>query len=78
MSALEAAGARAVAAGDAVLAAQMFANAALVAEEVGLAGEGRRLRARVTDLASLARAGGSGRSPAGGPLPRAGSGVSRP
>jgi hypothetical protein len=55
--ALESAGARAVSSGDAVLAAQMFANAAIVAEEAGMVSEGRRLRSRVADLAY---AGGSG------------------
>lgn len=57
MSALESAGTRAVASGDPALAAQMFANAALVAEEVGLTNEGRRLRSRASDLAYASRPG---------------------
>lgn len=60
--ALEAAAARAAAAGDAVLAMQMFANAALVAEEAGLANEGRRLRSRLAELAQAARGGPAIRS----------------
>jgi len=52
MGALEAAGARALSGGDPVLAAQMFANAALVANEAGLRNDERRLRSRAADVAS--------------------------
>ena len=62
MSALESAGTRALASGDAVLASQMFANAATVAEEAGLRNDERRLRMRATDLADASR----GRSPTSG------------
>jgi hypothetical protein len=51
MSALESAGTRALASGDSVLAVQMFANAALVAEEAGMRNDERRLRSRAADLA---------------------------
>lgn len=62
VSALEAAGTRAVSSGDPALAAQMFANAAIVAEEAGLANEGRRLRSRVADLAYAEGSGSPTRS----------------
>jgi len=51
MTALESSGTRALASGDSVLAAQMFANAAVLAEEAGLRNEQRRLRTRAADLA---------------------------
>jgi hypothetical protein len=57
MSALESAGTRALAGGDAVLAAQMFANAAQVAEQAGMRNEQRRLRTRAADVAYLAQPG---------------------
>lgn len=59
VSALESAARRALAGGDAVLAVEMFANAASVAEEAGLGREERRLRARASDLALALRADGS-------------------
>jgi hypothetical protein len=55
MSALESAGTRALASGDSVLAVQMFANAALVAEEAGMRNDERRLRSRAADLAYAAQ-----------------------
>jgi tetratricopeptide (TPR) repeat protein len=51
VEALESAGTRAVSGGDAVFATQMFANAAVIAEEAGMADHERRLRTRVADLA---------------------------
>jgi len=62
VSALESAGTRAVSVGDSALAAEMFANAAIVAEEAGLANEGRRLRSRAADMAYAAGPGASIRS----------------
>jgi hypothetical protein len=56
VAALESAGTRALAGGDSVFATQMFANAAVIAEEAGLGDHERRLRSRVADLAdSVAR-----------------------
>ena len=52
MAALESAGVRALAAGDSVLAVQLFANAAQIADEAGLRNEERRLRTRASDVAS--------------------------
>jgi hypothetical protein len=52
VEALEAAGTRALSAGDALFASEMFANAALIADEAGMADHERRLRTRVADLAS--------------------------
>lgn len=57
MSALESAGVRALSSGDSVLAAQLFANAALIADEAGLRNEERRLRTRAADVAYVERAG---------------------
>ncbi len=51
MKALESAGTRALASGDTVFAAQMFANAASVAQEAGLRNDERRLRTRAADVA---------------------------
>jgi hypothetical protein len=62
VDALESAGTRAVAAGDALFATQMFANAAQIAEEAGMTDQERRLRTRVADLASAADAQRRGRS----------------
>jgi tetratricopeptide (TPR) repeat protein len=62
MTALEAAGRRALSSGDSVLAAQMFANAALVANQAGLTNDERRLRMRATELASAS----TGRGPVRG------------
>jgi hypothetical protein len=59
---LESAGTRAMAAGDALFATQMFANAAQIADEAGLVDHGRRLRTRVADLATAADAQRRGRS----------------
>jgi hypothetical protein len=58
MSALESAGTRALASGDSVLAVQMFANAALVAQEAGLRNDERRLRSRAADVAYTAEPSG--------------------
>jgi hypothetical protein len=58
MSALESAGTRALASGDSVLALQMFANAALVAQEAGLRNDERRLRSRAADVAYTAEPSG--------------------
>jgi hypothetical protein len=57
MSALETAGVRALASGDAVLAAQMIANAAIIAEQAGMTNEVRRLRIRAADVAYASQAG---------------------
>jgi hypothetical protein len=57
MSALESAGVRALASGDAVLAAQMFGNAAIIAEQAGMTNEVRRLRIRAADVAYASQAG---------------------
>ncbi len=54
VAALESAGTRALAGGDSVFATEMFANAALIAEEAGLGDHERRLRTRVADLAGAA------------------------
>ena len=54
-SALESAGARALSAGDSVFATEMFANAASIAQEAGMADHERRLRSRVADLAGASR-----------------------
>jgi hypothetical protein len=62
MGALESAGVRALAAGDSLLAAQMFANAAQVADEAGLRNDERRLRTRASDVASTAAPRGPTRS----------------
>jgi hypothetical protein len=62
MGALESAGVRALAAGDSLLAAQMFANAAQIADEAGLRNDERRLRTRASDVASTAAPGGPTRS----------------
>ncbi|HUF76453.1 MAG TPA: hypothetical protein VMM35_09250 [Longimicrobiales bacterium] len=62
MAALESAGVRALSAGDGVLAVQMFANAAQIADEAGLRNDARRLRTRAADVASAVRADGSTRS----------------
>jgi len=62
VSALESAGSRAVSGGDVVFATQMFANAALIAEEAGLVNDERRLRTRVADLAGAVDAQRRGRS----------------
>jgi tetratricopeptide (TPR) repeat protein len=62
VDALESAGTRAVSAGDALFASQMFANAAQIAEEGGMVTQERRLRTRVADLASAADAQRRGRS----------------
>jgi hypothetical protein len=61
VSALEAAGARALAAGDSVFATEMFASAATIAAEAGLVDHERRLRSRVAALVGAA-GGGRGRS----------------
>jgi hypothetical protein len=58
MAALESVGTRALAAGDAVLAVQMFANAAIVAQEAGLRNDERRLRTRASDVAYTAQSEG--------------------
>jgi hypothetical protein len=50
VAALESAGSRALSAGDTVFATQMFANAANIAEEAGLADQERTLRSRVANL----------------------------
>jgi hypothetical protein len=62
VEALESAGTRAVSAGDALFASQMFANAAQIADEAGLGEQGRRLRTRVAELATAADAQRRGRS----------------
>ena len=62
MAALESAGVRALSAGDAVLAAQMFANAAQIADEAGLRNDERRLRTRAADVAYTIQEGGPTRS----------------
>ena len=62
MAALESAGVRALAAGDAVLAVQMFANAAQIAEQAGLRNDERRLRTRAADVASTTSEGAPTRS----------------
>ncbi len=54
VAALESAGTRGLSGGDSVFAAQMFANAAAIAEEAGLGDHERRLRSRVADLATAA------------------------
>lgn len=51
VTALDSAGSRALSAGDSVFAAEMFANAANIAQEAGLVDHERRLRSRVADLA---------------------------
>ena len=51
VTALEAAGSRALSAGDSTFATEMFANAASIAQEAGLVAQERRLRSRVADLA---------------------------
>jgi hypothetical protein len=50
ISALESAGVRALSAGDSVLAAQMFGNAAQIAAEAGMTNDERRLRVRAADV----------------------------
>jgi hypothetical protein len=62
VSALESAGSRALSAGDSVFATEMFANAAVIAQEAGLVDEERRLRSRVADLSVAAGATRRGRS----------------
>ncbi|MBM4185175.1 MAG: hypothetical protein FJ207_13325 [Gemmatimonadetes bacterium] len=62
IEALESAGTRAVSEGDAVFASQMFANAAVIADEAGMVDRQRRLRTRVADLASAVDAQRRGRS----------------
>ncbi len=62
VDALESAGTRALAAGDALFATQMFANAAQIAQEGGMGDHERRLRTRVADLATAADAQRRGRS----------------
>ena len=62
VDALESAGTRAMSAGDALFATQMFANAAQIAQEAGLSDHERRLRTRVADLATAADAQRRGRS----------------
>ena len=54
VAALESAGTRALSGGDSVFATQMFANAAVIADEAGLGDHERRLRSRVADLAGAA------------------------
>lgn len=60
--ALESAGVRAMSSGDAVLAVQMFGNAAEIAGQAGLFNEERRLRTRATDVAAVSRSGSGTRS----------------
>ena len=62
VDALESAGSRAMSAGDALFATQMFANAAQIAEEAGLVDHERRLRSRVAELATAADEQRRGRS----------------
>lgn len=62
VDALESAGTRAMSAGDALFATQMFANAAQIAEEAGLEAHERRLRTRVAEIATAADAQRRGRS----------------
>ena len=62
VEALESAGTRAASGGDAVFATQMFANAAVIAEEAGMVDHERRLRTRVADLAGAVDAQRRGRS----------------
>lgn len=62
IEALESAGTRAMSAGDALFATQMFANAAQIADQAGLVDHERRLRTRVADLATAADAQRRGRS----------------
>ena len=53
IAALEEAGARALATGDAVLARERFADAALVAQRAGLSREHQRLSYRTAEVASV-------------------------
>lgn len=55
IGALEAAGARALASGDADLARERFADAALVAQRAGLSREHQRLSYRTTEVAMVAK-----------------------
>ncbi len=56
VDALESAGTRAMSAGDAIFARQMFANAAVIADEAGLTAHEQRLRTRVAEIATAAEA----------------------
>ena len=57
VEALESAGVRALSSGDAVLAVQMFGNAAQIAGEAGMRNDERRLRIRAADLVYADQAG---------------------
>jgi hypothetical protein len=55
VAALDSAGSRALSTGDSVFATEMFANAAIIAQEAGLVEQERMLRSRVASLVGTSR-----------------------